>query len=116
MQLEIDLVTKSAMDANFRAAKGRQVVEHFKCDKMRSHELRNQIEVLTEWATAEASAKQLLMERNVELEKRIQTLIDNKEGGQLSWKNNYIERILWKTSSSAVIGAGYVLSLPWNGS
>jgi hypothetical protein len=111
MQLEIDLITQSAMNANVRAAKGREAVEHVKSDKARIQELRNQVAALTEWAITASAAKEVLLEKNMELENQLLLLYKDKEKqpgliDTTPFKTSLVERILSTHSSSVVIGAG----------
>ena len=115
------------MDANARAAKGREAVEHFKSDKARIHELRHQMVALTEWAVTASAAKEALLEKNIELENQLMKLLNDKrrQGGDIPLMDTRVagkmatfgqsllatERTLWLHSSSVVIGAGYVMSL-----
>jgi len=128
MQLEINLITQSAMNANARAAKGREAAEHLKSDKARIQELRNQVAALTEWAITASAAKEALLEKNIELEQQLLSLgtarssndKDTLQTSGITKHNNHSltgmnigippssfgERLLSTYSSSAVIGAG----------
>jgi len=132
MQMEIDLVTRSAMDANVRAAEGMEVAKSIKSDQAQVEELKAKVAALQEWAVAAAEAKEAILEENKVLEKRLYQLEnndDNDDGGirmgnHTSLSNNktvtlksdnispsskrgkVTERKLWTKSSSLVIGAG----------
>jgi len=132
MQMEIDLVTRSAMDANVRAAEGMQVAKTIKTDKAHVQELEAKVTALQEWAVASASAKQIIVEQNRDLQERLKKLLSSRQndgtagdggkeivsvegqsGGALEnemkdsdkW-NSSIERRLWSKTSSLVVGAG----------
>jgi len=125
MELEIDLVTKSAMHANARAARGREAVENEKIDKVHAYELESQIAALQEWATAAAIAKEVTMERNQYLERQLQILSKRTQGSSLLGPHGLTDsdrkisfdlldasidtatdRLLWGKNSSIVVGAG----------
>lgn len=76
MQMEIDLVTKSAMNANARAAEGIEVVKSVKTDKAHVKELEAKVAALQEWAIASASAKEITLEQNKDLQKRLDAMIE----------------------------------------
>jgi len=135
MQMEIDLVTRSAMDANVRAAEGMEVAKSIKTDKAHVQELEAKVTALQEWAVASASAKQIIVEQNRDLQERLKKLLSSRQndgtatgggkeivsverqtlssGGALEnemkdsdkW-NSSIERRLWSKTSSLVVGAG----------
>ena len=107
--MEIDLVTRSAMDANARAAEGIEVAKSVKSDKAYVEELKAKVAALQEWACAAAVAKEAVKEENRALEERLrayeaeageETSNSQKEGSKAG------ERHLWTKSSSLVIGAG----------
>ena len=72
MKMEIDLVTRSAMDANARVAEGIEVAESAKTDKAQVDELRSRVAALQEWAIASAAAKEVITEENKMLERKLQ--------------------------------------------
>lgn len=112
MQMEIDLVTKSAMDANARAAEGMEVAENAKSDKFKIEELRAKVSALQEWAIASSEAKEAVMEENRILEKKLaehekaNEIEDVEDSSSNSGKKKTAERLLWSNVSSLVIGAG----------
>lgn len=125
MQMEIDLVTRSAMDANARAAEGMEAARNIQSDKAQIEELKAKVSALQEWAIASAEAKEAIVEENKLLERRLhqlesanvaedsnsnlnptQTLkIDNLSPNS---KGKVTERKLWTQSSSLVISAGTI--------
>jgi len=74
MQMEIDLVTRSAMNANVRAAEGMEVAKTYQSDKAQVDELKAQVAALQEWAMAAAEAKEVIVEENKLLEQRLDEL------------------------------------------
>jgi hypothetical protein len=134
--MEIDLVTRSAMDANVRAAEGMQVAKSIKSDKAQVEELKAKVAALQEWAVASAEAKEAILEENKLLENRLNQLESgggnscvngskNTNNNQLeistesmktitlrsdnispSSKGKISERKLWTKTSSLVVGAG----------
>jgi len=123
--MEIDLVTRSAMDANARAAEGMEAARNIQSDKAQIEELKAKVSALQEWAIASAVAKEAIVEENKLLERRLhqlesanvaedsnsnlnptQTLkIDNLSPNS---KGKVTERKLWTQSSSLVISAGTI--------
>ena len=83
MQLEIDLVTKSAMDANVRAAVGEEAAKTVQTDREYVRELEVKVTALQEWALAAAEAKRVAQERAARLEEKIRDLteVDDDNGG-----------------------------------
>ena len=113
MQLEIDLVTKSAMDANVRAAVGEEAAKTVQTDKEYVKELEAKVTALQEWALAAAEAKRVAQERAARLEEKIRDLTEVDEdgglsGGTMGSTNAGSERRLWQQHSSLVVGAGLV--------
>ena len=113
MQLEIDLVTKSAMDANVRAAFGEEAAKTVQTDKEYVKELEVKVTALQEWALAAAEAKRVAQERAARLEEKIRDLTEVDEdgglsGGKMGSTNAGSERRLWQQHSSLVVGAGLV--------
>jgi|AntRauTorckE5430_2_1112549.scaffolds.fasta_scaffold00528_10 hypothetical protein len=113
MQMEIDLVTRSAMDANARAAEGIEVAESAKTDKAQVEELKAKVAALQEWAIASSAAKEAVIEENKMLERKLQehervTIEEDTQGGASSpnGKTKIVERKLWTKTSSLVVGAG----------
>lgn len=110
MQMEIDLVTKSAMDANARAAEGVEVAKSIKSDKAQVEELKAKVAALQEWACAAAEAKEAVKDENKILEKRLAEYEKENCTNNLkqtpSYEDRTGERHLWTKSSSLVIGAG----------
>ena len=120
MQLEIDLVTKSAMDANVRAAVGEEAAKTVQTDREYVRELEVKVTALQEWALAAAEAKRVAQERAARLEEKIRDLTEVDDdngglgggggGGKLGSAGNAdgSERRLWAQHSSLVVGAGLV--------
>eukprot|EP01083_Nonionella_stella_P205779 749049_1 len=112
MQMEIDLVTRSAMDANARAAEGVEVAKSIKSDKAQVEELKAKVAALQEWACAAAEAKEAVKDENKILEKRLAEYEKENNTNQLrqtpSYEERSGERHLWTKSSSLVIGAGTI--------
>ena len=119
MQLEIDLVTKSAMDANVRAAVGEEAAKTVQTDREYVRELETKVTALQEWALAAAEAKRVAQERAARLEEKIRDLTEADDdngglggggGGKLGSTGNAdgSERRLWAQHSSLVVGAGLV--------
>ena len=130
MQMEIDLVTRSAMNANVRAAEGLEVAKTYQSDKAQVDELKAQVAALQEWAMAAAEAKEVIVEENKLLEQRLNELERAQNGSDgndgvfddvmnprpmttlrsdnisPSSKGKITERKLWTKSSSLVVGAG----------
>jgi len=132
MQLEINLVTKSAMNANVRAAVGMEAVKLVKTDKAYVEGLEAKVTALQEWAVASATAKEIIAQRNNDLERRLRKLMENIKGeANLEMKeqlkqqrcdgfglvddiaiddgvftSSSIERKLWNKRSSIVVAAG----------
>eukprot|EP00978_Attheya_sp_CCMP212_P032755 scaffold129340_cov36-Attheya_sp.AAC.1 len=79
MQMEIDLVTKSSVDANARAAEGRQVAKTFETDRQHRNVLQQQVQALQEWALASAESKRLAIERCQRLELKLRDLQDDND-------------------------------------
>lgn len=110
MQMEIDLVTKSAIEANARVAEGLEVTKNLKSDKLKVEELEAKVLALQEWATASSEAKSIIMEQNKALERKLSDLQKQVDGEKHS-NSVYLEsegneRHLWTKTSSLVIGAG----------
>jgi len=74
MQLEIDLVTQSAVDANRRAAEGYVVAQAARSDKEYVEGLEMKVVALQEWALASTESKQLTLDRCRGLEGRVKEL------------------------------------------
>ena len=74
MQLEINLVTQSAVDANKRAAEGMEVAQSAKSDKEYVDGLEAKVVALQEWALASTESKRLTTERCRGLEGRVKEL------------------------------------------
>jgi hypothetical protein len=111
MQLEIDLVTKSAMEANARAAEGLKVTKNLKSDRLRVEELEAKVLALEEWARASSEAKSVILEQNKALERKLSDLQRQVDGRTRSNSVSlddkaHNERHLWTKTSSLVIGAG----------
>ena len=117
--MEIDLVTKSAMDANVRAAEGMEVAKTIKSGKAQVEELQAKVAALQEWAVAAAYAKEVIQEQNkalllkldeMEKEKRALKGEDESAGSQSNDNKKEvgdgIERLLWSKTPSLVVGAG----------
>lgn len=110
MQMEIDLVTKSAMEANARVAESLEVTKNSKSDRSKVEELEAKVLALQEWATASSEAKSAILEQNKALERKLSDLQRQKDGetrsSSTSSDSKGTERHLWTKSSSLVIGAG----------
>ncbi|KAL9189218.1 hypothetical protein ACHAXT_011708 [Thalassiosira profunda] len=76
MQMEINLVTQSAVDANKRAAEGMEVAQGAKADKEYVDGLEAKVVALQEWALASTESKRLTTERCRGLEGRVKELED----------------------------------------
>lgn len=63
MQMEIEMVTKSAQKAAVRAAVGEEMIKTVKVDKLHAQHLEEKVQVLHEWALACNQAKTLAQER-----------------------------------------------------
>ena len=74
MQLEIDLVTQSAVDANRRAAEGYVVAQTARSDKEYVEGLEMKVVALQDWALASTESKQLTLDRCRGLEGRVKEL------------------------------------------
>jgi len=74
MQLEINLVTQSAVEANKRAAEGMEVVEMARSDREYVDGLEAKVVALQEWALASTESKRLTAERCRGLETRVNEL------------------------------------------
>ena len=74
MQLEINLVTQSAVEANKRAAEGMEVVQSVRMDKEYVDGLEAKVVALQDWAFASTESKQLTNERCRGLESRVKEL------------------------------------------
>lgn len=74
MQLEINLVTQSAVEANKRAAEGYEVAQSVKMDKEYVDGLEAKVVALQDWALASTESKQLTNERCRGLEGRVKEL------------------------------------------
>jgi len=118
MQMEIDLVTRSAMEANARAAQGMEVAESAKTDKAQVEELKAKVAALQEWAIASSEAKEAVIEENKvlgrklrEYERQANEKENNPgEAASPSGKTKIAERHLWTKTSSVVVGAGTLSS------
>ena len=138
MQLEIDLVARSAAEANKRAMEGMEAVRSVKFDKEYVEGLEAKVAALQEWALASTESKRLTSERAHGLEERVKELeemvqmlstgdrmedvaLGELEGlPHLSLKKTPAllpsasseaaapERKLWTKSSSLLVGAGMV--------
>lgn len=127
MQLEIDLVTQSAVEANKRAAEGREVLRDARRDGAYVDGLEAKVVALQEWALASTESKRLTMERCMGLEGRVQELegavreLTASQGGAAAAPGDAVlldgeraadplagapERTLWSRTSSLVVGAG----------
>lgn len=74
MQLEIDLVARSAAEANKRAVEGIEAVRSVKIDKEYVDGLEAKVAALQEWALASTESKRLTGERCHGLEERVKEL------------------------------------------
>lgn len=96
MQLEIDLVTKSAQKSAVRFQAADEKVKTAANDKQMIQHLQEKNKALTEWATAANQAKTLAQERV--------RLLEVKLNGKPSDQDQ--ERILFTQTGSFVVGAG----------
>jgi hypothetical protein len=80
MQMELELVAKSALNANARAAEGMEVAESAKTDKVQLEEMKAKVSALQEWAIASSRAKEAILEENKMLERKLKEYecLDNK--------------------------------------
>ena len=74
MQLEINLLTQSAVEANQRAAEGMEVVQNIKIDKEYVDGLEVKVVALQDWALASAESRQVMSEKCRGLEGRVREL------------------------------------------
>ena len=74
MQLEIDLVTRSAVDANRRAAEGMEAAQGARSDREYVDGLEAKVVALQEWALASTESKRLTSDRCRGLEGRVREL------------------------------------------
>lgn len=86
MQLEINLVTQSAVEAHKRAAEGMDIVQSVRMDKEYVDGLEAKVVALQDWALASTESKQLTNERCRGLEGRVRELEQMVE--LLQRKNN----------------------------
>jgi len=86
MQLEINLVTHSAVEAHKRAAEGMDIVQSVRMDKEYVDGLEAKVVALQDWALASTESKQLTNERCRGLEGRVRELEQMVE--LLQRKNN----------------------------
>jgi len=105
MQLEIDLVTKSSMDANVRAIRGEEAAKSVQTDREQVKQLQAQVQALQEWALASAESKRLCQERVRMLEGKVKTY-ESKEATNSGTVSNFGQRLMFMKTSSIVIGAG----------
>ena len=129
MQFEIDLVTKSSLDAISKSNATLEAAKDIRVSKRHCEELQAKVDALQEWALASTEAKRLVLERAHDLENKLKTLelshkesIDQLENTSPSSTANNTnsstttssssERRLWSKSSSKVIGAGMAITHP----
>ena len=115
MQLEIDLVQKSAQKAAVRMAEGEHLMKTVHADKMHVQQLELKVKALEEWAFASNQAKMLAHDRIRILETKLRQQQERPpaEVGPGSDAIAVIdatadERILETMTASLVIGAGDV--------
>ncbi|KAL3788208.1 hypothetical protein HJC23_004675 [Cyclotella cryptica] len=91
MQLEIDLVARSAAEANKRAVEGIEAVRSVKIDREYVEGLEAKVAALQEWALASTESKRLtgerchgLEERVKELEEMVALLATGEDGSKLA--------------------------------
>lgn len=112
MQMEIDMVTKSAQKAAVRAAAGEEMMKTVKSDKALVQQLEAKATALQEWAMASNQAKTLAQERVRLLENQLRHYQQNKGGVDGSGSGASVsvseERVLASKKASMVIGAGDV--------
>jgi myosin heavy subunit len=115
MQMEIDLVQKSAQKAAVRMAEGEHMLKTVHADKMHVQKLESRMKALEEWATASNQAKTLAQERIriLETKLRLYEQSPNEVGAvhdddETVNGRNADERILDSKKASVVIGAGDV--------
>jgi len=121
MQLEIDLVTKSSLDAISKSNATLEAAKDIRVSKRHCEELQAKVDALQEWALASTEAKRLVLERAHDLENKLKTLelshkesIDNLTNDDnvknIAAPTTTAERRLWSKSSSKVIGAGMAIT------
>lgn len=108
MQMEIDMVTKSAQKAAQRAAVGEEIMKTDKSDKVLTQQLESKVQALQEWAIASNQAKTLAQERVKILENQLRRHQAHQQRPSTKALKDEIERILDSRSGSLVIGAGDV--------
>jgi len=111
MQMEIDMVTKSAQKAAVRAAAGEEMIKTVKSDKAMVQQLEAKATALQEWAIASNQAKTLAQERVRLLENQLQRYQQTGNGISASGSSdnleaNIDERVIASKKASMVIGAG----------
>jgi hypothetical protein len=115
MQMEIDLVQKSAQKAAVRMAEGEHMLKTVHADKMYVQQLESRMKALEEWATASNQAKTLAQERIRILETKLRLYEhSSSEVGTFVNAADTVgaavtdERILDSKKASLLIGAGDV--------
>lgn len=134
MQLEIDLVTMSTIDANRHAVVGKQATRFRKTEQAYVNELEVRAMALEEWAVASSTAKDLLNEHSRILEKNFDEMIgrisneteqDKKHilklgsclveeipiDDEKNASGSMVETRLWTKNSTLVIGAGTIQTI-----
>jgi hypothetical protein len=104
MQMEINLLTKSSVTANARAAQGEAMIKTVKTDRTHVHELESKVNALQEWALASSETKTLAQERVRFLENQLKSL----QRSDKTATDNPAERSLMVKHGSFVVGAGDV--------
>jgi hypothetical protein len=92
MQLEIDLVTRSAVDANRRAAEGMEAAQGARSDRDYVDGLEAKVVALQEWALASTESKRLTSERCRGLEGRVKELEGAIRKLHASEGGSYVDR------------------------
>lgn len=103
MQLEINLLSKSAQKATLRAAAGEELMKSVKSDKQMVAQLEERVKVLQEWAIASNEAKTLAQERVRLLEHQVRRYQGGSQSNLLTTED---ERIVLSKKGSMVVGAG----------
>jgi len=118
MQLEIDLVTKSSLEAISQSNATLEAAKDIRVSKRHVEELQAKVDALQEWALASTQSKRLVMERAHELEQKLK-ILEAEQQSQIDFISSEdapkvisacSERRLWTKSSSKVIGAGMVVT------
>jgi myosin heavy subunit len=120
MQMEIDLVTKSAQKAAARVAVGEDMMKSVQSDRMMMQHLEAKAKALEEWAVASNQAKTIAQERARLLETKLRqyqqrpsedgvdSISNSLDSSPSAFNDISPERILQSNKASLVVGAGDV--------